>query len=98
MNSERQIVPGISVSSAGQATIDASLNEVLFDLAVALEEPTNLPVDIEHVVAAIVLAARNNEIDAHRELLASDPALISVLAVRVKSVFAVYGGQVGSDE
>lgn len=98
MNSEQQIVPGISVSPSGQASIAPSLNDVLFDLAVALEDPTNLPVDFEHVVAAIVLAARNNEIDTNRELSASDPALISVLAVHVKSVFALYGGKVGSDE
>ncbi len=98
MNSERQIVPGISVSPSGQATIDPSIKDILFDLAIALEEPTNLPVDIEHVVAAIVLAARNNEIDSNKDISASDLGLVSVLAVHVKSVFALYGGKVGSDE
>ncbi len=98
MNSERQVVPGISISPSGQATIDPSINDVLFDLAINLEEPTNLPVDIEHVVAAIVLAARNNEIDANSAITADDPALIGILAIHIKSVFALYGGKVGSDE
>lgn len=98
VNSERQIVPGITFGPSGQATIDPSIKDVLFDLAIALEEPTNLPVDIEHVVAAIVLAARNNDIDANKDISENDPELIRVLAVHVKSVFALYGGKVSSDE
>ena len=98
VNSERQIVPGISVGPSGQATIDPSINDVLFDLAIALEEPTNLPVDVEHVVAAIVLAVRNNAIDANKDISTSDVDLIRVLAVHVKSVFALYGGKVGRDD
>lgn len=53
-DSQLQIVPGISVSSSGQASVDPSLADVLFDLALQLEGPTNLPVDVEHVRAAIV--------------------------------------------
>lgn len=98
MNSERQIVPGISVSSSGQATIDPSIKEILFDLAINLEVPTNLPVDIEHVVAAIVLAVRNHEIDMTKPISADDPALIGVLSKHVKTVFGTYGGKLGSDE
>ncbi len=98
MNSERQIVPGITVGPSGQATIDPAIKDVLFDLAIALEEPTNLPVDIEHVVAALVLAVRSNEIDANKDISVGDLALVSVLAVHVKSVFALYGGKVSCDE
>ena len=38
---EQQIVPGISISVSGQATVDPILADVLFDLAIKLEEPTN---------------------------------------------------------
>lgn len=65
---DQQIVPGISVTPSGQATVDPALTEVLFDLAIKLEEPTNLPVDVEHVLAAIVLAARNGELDPNSPL------------------------------
>ena len=97
-SSDHQIVPGISVTSSGQATVDPSLSDVLFDLAIKLEEPTNLPVDVEHVLAAIVLAARNEELDPNTPLSSDDPALIEILAGHVKTVFADYGGEVGMDD
>jgi hypothetical protein len=96
--SEEQIVPGISVTSSGQATVDPSLADVLFDLAIRLEEPTSLPVDVEHVLAAIVLAARNGELASNIPLSSDDPALARVLSGHVKTVFADYGGKVGKDD
>ena len=93
---DHQIVPGISVNSSGQATVDPSLADVLFDLAIKLEEPTNLPVDVEHVLAAIVLAARKGELDPNTPLSSDDPALAEVLAGHVKTVFADYGGKMSS--
>ena len=95
---DQQNVPGISISSSGQATVDPTLADVLFDLAIMLEEPTNLPVDVEHVLAAIVLAARKGELDSNTPLSSDDPALAEVLAVHVKTVFADYGGKVGMDD
>ena len=95
---DHQIVPGISVNSSGQATVDPTLTDVLFDLAIKLEEPTNLPVDVEHVLAAIVLAARKGELDPTTSLSPDDPALAEVLAGHVKTVFADYGGKLGTDD
>lgn len=92
---DQQIVPGISVTSTGQATVDPSLADVLFDLAIKLEVPTNLPVDVEHVLAAIVLAARNGELNPDTPLSSDDPALAEILVGHVKSVFADYDGEVG---
>jgi hypothetical protein len=97
-SSDHQIVPGISVTPSGQATVDPSLSDVLFDLAVKLEEPTSCPVDVEHVLAAIVLAARKGEIDPNTPLSADDPALAGVLVEHVKAVFADYDGKVGRDD
>jgi hypothetical protein len=98
MTSEHQIVPGISVTSSGQATVDPTLTEVLFDLAIKLEEPTNLPVDVEHVLAAVVLAARTGELDPNTPLSSEDPALVEVLVGHVKNVFERFGGKVGRDD
>lgn len=95
---DQQIVPGVTVTSSGQATVDPSLKDTLFDLAINLEGPTNLPVDIEHVLAAIVLAARQNEIDSNTPICADDEELISILKPYVKSVFKRYGGNVGSED
>jgi hypothetical protein len=98
MSTEQQIVPGISISISGQATVDPSLADVLFDLAIKLEEPTNLPVDVEHVLAAIVLAARSGELAPGMKLSSDDPVLAEILAVHVKTVFADYDGKVGMDD
>lgn len=101
--SDQHIVPGISVTSSGQATVDPSLTDVLFDLAIKLEEPTNLPVDVEHVLAAVVLAAvvlaaRTGQLDPKTPLSSDDPALVEVLVSHVKTVFKQFGGKVGSDD
>lgn len=95
---EQQVVPGISISASGQATVDPSLADVLFDLAIKLEEPMNLPVDVQHVLAAVVLAARNGELDPDTKLSSDDEALVEVLIPHVKSVFDKYGGEVGRDD
>jgi hypothetical protein len=79
-DNQQQIVPGISVSSSGQASVDSSLVDALFELALQLEGPTDLPVDVEHVLAAIVLAARNGELAPDKPLTADDPALAEILA------------------
>ncbi|QDU42456.1 hypothetical protein Mal52_09170 [Symmachiella dynata] len=93
----QSIVPGISLDAAGQATVDPVLADLLFDLAIQLEEPTNQPVDVEHVLAAIILAARQGELDANRPLTA-DAELVAVLVKHVKTIFSVYDGKVGRDD
>ncbi len=98
MSNEQQIVPGIIVTSSGQASVASSLTDVLFDLAIKLEEPTNLPVDVEHVLAAIVLAARKGELDPNTPLSSDDRALAEVLVSHVKTVFIDYDGKVGMND
>lgn len=98
MTTERQIVPGVSIDAQGQASVDAYLNDVLFDLALKLEEVTNLPVDVQHVVAALVLAERRKDIAATHVISATDGVLVSILTGHVKSVFEMYGGEVGNED
>ena len=95
---DEQVVPGISISPSGQASVDSSLADVLFDLAIELEELTQLPVDVEHVLAAIVMAARQGEVDANTRLSSEDSALAAVLTNHVKRVFAACDGKVGLDD
>lgn len=95
---DQQIIPGLSLSPSGQATVDPTLADVLFDLAIQLEEITKLPVDVEHVLAAIVLAARNGQLDQNTRLSSSDPALQEVLADHVRIIFTKHDGKVGRDD
>ncbi len=96
--SDHQIVPGISVTPAGQATVDPFVADLLFDLAIKLEEPTNLPVDVEHVLAAIVLAARKGELSPNTPLSSDDPVLVEALAIHVRTVFEQFDGKVGGED
>ena len=95
---DQQIIPGISLSPTGQATVDPALTNVLFDLGVQLEEITNLPVDVEHVLAAIVLAARNGQLNKNTRLSSSDLVLQNLLTDHVRAVFTKYDGKVGRDD
>lgn len=92
-----QIVTGISLSNSGQATVAPLLSNVLFDIALQLEELTHLPVDVQHVVAAIVLAAHKNELASDAVLVANDPELIRKLVVHIKTIFARFGNDLESD-
>ena len=95
---DQQIIPGISLSPTGQATVDPALADVLFDLVIQLEEITKLPVDVEHVLAAIVLASRNGQLNQFPRLSSSDLVLQEVLADHVKAIFTKYDGKVGRDD
>ena len=95
---DQQIIPGISLSPSGQATVDSTLADVLFDLAIQLEEITNLPVDVEHVLAAIVMAAHDGQLNQNIRLSSSDLMLQKALADHVRTIFTKYDGKVGRDD
>lgn len=95
---DQPIVVGVSLSASGQATIDSSVSHVLFDLAIGLEQLTDLPVDVEHVLAAIVMAARKGDLPPDKQLSADDEQLQQDLVRYVKIVFEVFGGEVGSED
>ena len=84
---DQQIVPGLTITPSGQATVAPFLADVLFDLALKLDETMPFPVDVQHVLAAIVLAARNGQLDPNTRLSSDDPALAAVLAGHVATVF-----------
>lgn len=98
MSRTQQIVPGVTVTPAGQATVEPSLTGVFCDLAIQLEESTDLPVDVEHVLAAVVLASQEGKLDPNAALKPDDSKLIEILKVHVKTIFADYGGIVEKED
>jgi hypothetical protein len=98
MNDKQQIVPGITVTASGQAVVDPALTDLLIDLAIQLEERTSLPVDVQHVVAAIVLAVRSGQLDAKVALRSDDPQLSEILADQLKPIFEKFQGKLGVDD
>jgi PIN domain nuclease of toxin-antitoxin system len=93
------IVVGLSLDPrSGQANVDPALTETLLDLAEALGDLTGLPVDIEHVVAAVALAARDEQLSPDTRLSAEDTAQRAILLTRVRQIFHQYDGQVGAED
>lgn len=97
-NPSQQIVQGISLSSTGQATVAPKLTNVLIDIAIKIDDVSKHPVDVEHVLAAIVLASRAGEVESATDLATADEKLISILAAHVETVFQQFDGKVGADD
>lgn len=95
---DQQLVPGISLSTSGQATVDPALTEVLIDIAIKIDDLSRFPVDVEHVLAAIVLDVRSGAIGTDTEISADNDTLISALAEKVETVFEKFGGKVGRED
>ena len=92
------VAEGVLISADGEVSVDEGLTETLLDLAEALEERTGRPVDVEHVVAAVVLANRAGNIGSEKRLRTGDDLLLMALAPHVETVFAKYGGRVAEDD
>lgn len=90
-----QLAPGLSLSDDGEVTVAAEMSEVLFDVAIRLEDATELPVDVQHVVAALLLAVRSGTWDSSVKLSADDAEQMTQLSEYVRAVFVAYGGDVG---
>ena len=95
---DHQLVPGISLSTSGQATVDPALTEVLIDIAIKIDDLSRFPVDVEHVLAAIVLAVRSGSIGTDTDISSDNDTLMSALAEKVEIVFEKFGGKVGRDD
>ena len=98
-----QILPGISIDASGHVTVDRQTGELLFDLALQLEDlqledAVSVPVDVEHVLAAIVLAWRAGELGVDTSLTKDNANLLEVLRRHLKTVFQRYGGRLGRDD
>lgn len=53
-NPNQHIVPGISLSKSGQATVNPELTTLLIEIAIKIDDNSKHPVDAEHVLAAVI--------------------------------------------
>ena len=95
---EQEIVPGVFFNRSGEARVDPALTDVLLDIALALEDVVHIPVDVEHVLGAVVLAAQNGDVEKETKLSSSDVKLREILAKYVRRIFQEFGGRVGADD
>ena len=94
----RQVIQGITLSSRNEATVDPELADDLFDLALKLEESTGLAVDVQHVLAAIVMGSTTGEIPKEESVRTISESRLGILEKQVRIVFSQFGGKVGEDD
>jgi hypothetical protein len=92
------IIPGIELDATGHANVSPVMGQRLIELAIALEPHTPHPVDVQHVLAAIILAVRGGELPAGQPLRDTDAELCEILAGHVNELFQRSGGRVARDE
>ncbi|MBT4864597.1 MAG: hypothetical protein HON53_05660 [Planctomycetaceae bacterium] len=93
-----QIVPGVHISSAGEVTTSPELHDVLCDVAGELEDDCDLPVDLEHVLAALIMATNAGQISDDRQLASDDSELRALLVPHVRLIFEEFDGQICGEE
>jgi len=91
------IAPGIRLDDAGHVSVDAEVGRALFDLAIELEEATPHPVDVQHVLAAIVLAERDGLVNDQTQVSLQNSSLREIICRYLPLVFRQYGDQLGAE-
>jgi len=94
---ERMIVLGVRLDETGHVSVDAEVGRALFDLAIDLEDATPHPVDVQHVLAAIVLAEKDGLVNDQTRVLRDDESLRGIISQYLPFVFQQYGDQLGSE-
>lgn len=95
---ERKVVEGIKVSKDGHAQIDPEIVDEIFGLALLLDESLEHPVDVQHVVAAIVLASDEGVLSTSTVIRANDNELRECIIPHIEAVFRKWQGEVGDDD
>lgn len=93
----RMIAPGICLDDTGHVSVDAEVGRALFDLAIELEDATPHPVDVQHVLAAIVLAERDGLVNDQTQVSPENPSLQEIVCQYLPLVFKQYGDQLGAE-
>lgn len=94
----RQVIPGIWLDRTGQAEVDGPTGRRLIELALAIESQTHHPVDVQHVLAAIILAADQGELQADQPLPPTEKQVCGLLVRHIDALFARHGGRVAREE
>ncbi len=94
---ERMIAQGISSDTSGQVSVDANAGRLLIELAIDLEASQTQSIDVQHVLAAIVLAARDGLVDDQTCMSRDNDALRNSVIRYLPLVLTRYGDQLGSE-
>ena len=92
------IVQGISLNRRGTVTVAPGHQQTLCDVAIALQGVCQYAVDVEHVVAALVMAVRDGRIERDSAISGDDELVIRVLQQYMPLLFEQLKGAVDSQQ
>ena len=93
-----QIVEGVTIDRLGTVVVSEGYQQTLRDTAIALQEGVSYPVDVEHVLAALVMAARDGKIPRTDSLDSENQEHIRTLSRYIEILFQQYGGKVTGED
>ena len=90
-----EIVEGLTIDRKGSVTVASGYQQVLCDLSLEMQELSSHPVDVEHVVAAVVMAVRDGRISRGSVLQSENQHQNQILVRYVEILFRKHQGKVG---
>ncbi len=96
--SPEEIVPGITIDRQGIVSVAEGLQQRLCNIALALQECTPHAVDVEHVLAAVVMAIRDGKLPRTSELTCDNSEQTETLLRYVNVLFERYAGEINREK
>ena len=95
--STEQIVEGVTIDRQGTVVVAEGFQKTLCDIALDLQERTPHAVDVEHVLAALVMAVRDGKIPRNSSFSSGDGAQNEILSRYIEVLFTRYGGKINGE-
>ena len=93
-----EIVGGVTIDRKGTVVVAEGMQQVLCDLALQLQDQTPHAVDVEHVVAALVMAVRDGKLKRNSCLDEFRESEIDTLQRYIDVLFQRYGADIATEK
>ena len=97
-HSAEQIVVGVTIDQLGTVVVSEGYQQTLCDTAIELQEGSPYAVDVEHLLAALVMAVRDGKIPRNDPLDRHNPEQLRILSRYIDILFQKYGGKVNPED
>jgi len=96
--SPEPIVEGVTIDRLGTVIVSEGHQQTLRDTAIALQDAIPYPVDVEHVLAALVMASRDGKIPRTATIDSENQEHIRTLSRYIEILFQKHGGKVTGED
>ena len=93
-----EIVNGVTIDRQGTVVVGEGMQQVLCELALTLQDQTPHAVDVEHVLAAVVMAVRDGQLARNSSLDSFCKPELDILQRYVDVLFQRYGANITEEK